>query len=73
MNRTAMTNGTQFERGGSMIGLATPAVTVSLPRDGYLQELRAIGAWWCLGSSALEPRMLAQYRADEYSLTPHGA
>jgi len=44
-----------------MTGLATPAVTVRPPRDGYLQELRAIGAWWCLGSSALQPRLLAQY------------
>ncbi len=44
-----------------MIGLATPGVTVRLPRDGYLQELRTIGAWWCLGSSALQPRLLVQY------------
>ncbi|HEY6209684.1 MAG TPA: hypothetical protein VIW28_11530 [Gemmatimonadales bacterium] len=44
-----------------MIGIATPAVTVSFPRDGYLQELRVLGAWWCLGSSALEPLLLAQY------------
>ena len=44
-----------------MIGIATPAVTVSFPRDGYPQELRVLGAWWCLGSSALEPLLLAQY------------
>jgi len=50
-----------------MIGLATSDVTVSLPRDGYLQELRVLGAWWCLGSSALQPRLLAQYAAARLS------
>jgi|GEM_PF-3930219 hypothetical protein len=39
----------------------TPAVTVSLPDELYLRRLRALGAWWCLGSSALDPWLLAQY------------
>jgi hypothetical protein len=24
----------------------------------YLRQLRILGAWWCLGSSALTPRVL---------------
>jgi len=24
----------------------------------YLRQLRVLGAWWCLGSSALAPRLL---------------
>jgi len=27
----------------------------------YLRQLRILGAWWCLGSSALVPRLLLQY------------
>lgn len=27
----------------------------------YLQQLRILGAWWCLGSSALAPRLLLLY------------
>jgi hypothetical protein len=27
----------------------------------YLLQLRVLGAWWCLGSSALEPYLLLQY------------
>jgi hypothetical protein len=37
------------------------AVTVNLSDELYLQRLRVLGAWWCLGSSALDPRLLAQY------------
>ena len=39
----------------------TGAVVVSMPDEIYLARLRALGAWWCLGSSALEPRVLMQY------------
>jgi len=27
----------------------------------YLLQLRVLGAWWCLGSSALEPYLLLRY------------
>lgn len=27
----------------------------------YLKQLRILGAWWCLGSSALAPRLLLLY------------
>ena len=27
----------------------------------YLLQLRVLGAWWCLGSSALEPSLLLRY------------
>lgn len=27
----------------------------------YLKQLRIFGAWWCLGSSALAPRLLLLY------------
>jgi hypothetical protein len=29
----------------------------------YLRQLRILGAWWCLGSSALAPRLLLLYPA----------
>jgi hypothetical protein len=38
-----------------------PAVVVSVPDEIYLARLRALGAWWCLGSSALVPSTLMQY------------
>lgn len=38
-----------------------PVLTVHLPDWEYLQELRVLGAWWCLGSSALKPQLLMQY------------
>ncbi len=41
-----------------MIAPSAPAVAVSLSEDGYLERLRVLGAWWCLGSSALDPRLL---------------
>ncbi len=39
----------------------TTATVVSIPDEDYLARLRALGAWWCLGSSALEARLLIQY------------
>jgi hypothetical protein len=44
-----------------MTQLATVETTVALTPDGYLQQLRALGAWWCLGSSAVAPHLLARY------------
>jgi hypothetical protein len=34
---------------------------ISGPEQWYLLQLRVLGAWWCLGSSALEPYLLLQY------------
>ena len=34
---------------------------VSGPEQWYLLRLRVLGAWWCLGSSALKPHLLLQY------------
>jgi hypothetical protein len=39
----------------------TPAVTIRLSDELYLRRLRALGAWWCLGSSVLDPGLLVQY------------
>jgi len=39
------------------------AFTVSVAEDVYLQRLRGLGAWWRLGSSALEPLFLVHYTA----------
>ena len=40
-----------------------PAITTMLrvAEDVYLQRLRGLGAWWRLGSSALEPLFLVHY------------
>jgi len=34
---------------------------VSMPNDLYLQRLRVLGAWWRLGSSALNPDLLIEH------------
>ena len=39
----------------------TDTLTVSLAEDVYLQRLRGLGAWWCLGSSVLGPFFLVHY------------
>jgi len=36
-------------------------ITGHLPDQAYEERLRALAAWWCLGSSALEPQLLMQY------------
>jgi len=33
-------------------------LTVYLPTQLYERRLRALAAWWCLGSSALRPELL---------------
>lgn len=44
------------------IDIENPPVELrGLPDALYLQQLRALGAWWCLGSSALEPALLTRY------------
>ena len=36
-------------------------ITVYVPTQLYERRLRALAAWWCLGSSAIEPQLLMQY------------
>ena len=36
-------------------------IALSIPAHVYLQRLRVLGAWWRLGSSALDPELLIQY------------
>jgi hypothetical protein len=38
-------------------------ITVSLPETTYFRCLRVLAAWWCLGSSALQPQVLMRYEA----------
>lgn len=35
----------------------TATIAVRIPDDVYLQRLRVLGAWWRLGSSALNPNI----------------
>jgi hypothetical protein len=39
----------------------TATISLSVPDRLYEQRLRALAAWWCLGSSALEPQLLVQF------------
>jgi len=45
--------------------------TKNVPTDLYLQQLRALGAWWRLGSSALRPQLLVESLV-EASFAGHG-
>ena len=38
----------------------SPVITVTVPDDVYARRLQVLGAWWCLVSSAIEPRLLIQ-------------
>jgi hypothetical protein len=46
--------------------LQPPRITLSvqLPQSVYLLRLRVLGAWWRLGSSAIEPRLLTEYELE---------
>ena len=44
--------------------LVAATLTVHLPDGAYFLRLRALGAWWRLGSSAIEPRFLTEYAAE---------
>lgn len=51
----------------------TTTIAVSMPNDRYLQRLRVLGAWWRLGSSALNPELLIEhvaYGAPREGYTP---
>lgn len=39
----------------------TATITLNLPDQLYQRRLRALAAWWCLGSSALDPQLLMAY------------
>ena len=45
--------------------------TKNVPTDLYLQQLRALGAWWRLGSSVLRPQLLVE-SLTEAALAGHG-
>jgi len=47
-----------------MVDLATRTPTVRPPDGAYWRRVRALGAWWCLGSSALDPRLLTEYAPE---------
>ena len=52
-------------------GCAAPpndTLTVSVAEEVYLQRLRGLGAWWLLGSSAVEPLFLVHYAPVEGSV-----
>jgi hypothetical protein len=36
-------------------------ISVIMPQDSYLHRLRALAAWWSLGSSGLEPQVWMRY------------
>jgi len=40
----------------------TTALTLTLPEPAYLRYLRVLAAWWCLGSSAVQPQLLIRYK-----------
>jgi hypothetical protein len=43
----------------------------TIPTDRYFQQLRALGAWWRLGSSVVEPQLLVQ-SIEEFAPAGHG-
>jgi len=43
----------------------------TIPTDRYFQQLRALGAWWRLGSSVVEPQLLVE-SIQEFALAGHG-
>ena len=45
--------------------------TKALSLDQYFRQLRALGAWWRVGSSALEPQRLIESVA-RHALAGHG-
>jgi hypothetical protein len=36
----------------------TTAIALRLPEPAYLRHLRVLAAWWCLGSSGVQPQLL---------------
>ena len=48
-------------RGDAVIVQRIAPVGMVHSQQWYLLQLRVLGAWWCLGSSALEPSLLLRY------------
>ena len=60
LDRTIETTPTR--RGRSFVRLAPETIIMVYPSERtYLRQLRILGAWWCLGSSPLVPRVLLLY------------
>jgi len=38
-------------------------LALRLTNDLYLRRPRVLGAWWCPGSSSVEPELLIEYEA----------
>jgi hypothetical protein len=38
-------------------------IALSFPEPAYLRCLRVLAAWWCLGSSSLQPQLIMRYGA----------
>ena len=47
----------------------TKTIPLNIPAHVYLQRLRALGAWWKLGSSALDPELLIVYATRQEKRT----
>jgi len=47
-----------------MLQPATIRLSIQLPQSVYLLRLRVLGAWWRLGSSTIEPRLLTEYELE---------
>ncbi len=51
----------------------TTTIVVSTPNNVYWRRLRALGAWWRLGSSTLKPELIVahmEYQALREGYTP---
>jgi hypothetical protein len=51
-----------------MTAYPTTAPDLTASEQLYLHDLRVLGAWWCLGSSALDPRVLLQHAPARVAL-----
>lgn len=49
--------------------IALAAALAPTALNGYFQRLRALGAWWRLGSSVLRPQLLVESLAEVSRLT----
>jgi hypothetical protein len=51
---------------------STMVETRGLPEAVYLHQLQSLGAWWCLGSSDLDPGLLTRYGPAGYAAAGAG-
>lgn len=47
-----------------MIAAIAVAMAPLRGEHAYIRHLRVLGAWWCLGSSVVDPDLLLRYRLD---------